>query len=156
MTLSNGMFSSNDEKHAAGFILNKLYLWKKFGKRGNITHGGHTELANMQKGYPLDKRGAIRPSCQKMNGKLVLIFKSTGEDHICALYESDAIDVGLNICNYYRSTVGLPSLDNYFKEMRDIPKEVSEKKDYRKLTEKEKRTEKYRRGIEKWMKDNDL
>ena len=45
----------------------------------------------MQKGYPPDKRGDVNSACQRMKNRLVLIFRSTGEDHICALNEEEAI-----------------------------------------------------------------
>lgn len=144
---------SNEERYAAGFVLNKLYTLRCFAKRKNIRHGRHTQLANMQKGYPPDMRGLINPVCQKMNDKLVLIFKSTGEDHICALNEDDAIEVGLQICNYYRKKSGLPQLNRFFKEMQEKESRDPVKKDYRKPSEKERRNREYLEKVKKWMQD---
>ncbi len=147
---------SNDVKLAAGFVLNKLYTKRYFGKRNNKRHGRHTELANMHKGYPPDKGGFIKTACDQMRGRLVLIFPSTGEDHICALYEDDAIKDGLEICNYFRKEKGLPPIDRYFKEMQEKKGGVLEKKTYRKLSEKEKRSKEYWEKIKKLGEDQNL
>lgn len=156
--MSDPLFSDNDEKHAAGFVLNKLYNSKCFGRRGNTKHNRHMQLDNMPKGYPyLDKRGLIKEVCLAMNGTVVLIFKSQAEDHICALHETDAMKVGLEICNFYRSKVGLPPLDAYFKELTITEEEEEASNEpYKKMTDKEKRTEEWRKKAEKWMKDQGL
>lgn len=137
--LPTEIHQSNDIKLAAGFVLNKLYTKRYFGRRNNKRHGRHTELANMQKGYPPDKGGFIKTACDQMRGKMVLIFPSTGEYHICALLEDDAIRRGLEICNYYRREYELPPLDMDLGEIQEKRTEVSEKKTYRKLREKRKK-----------------
>lgn len=151
--------STNDEFQAdeyfiEGFILNKLYTFRFFGKRGNIAHGGHTELANMPKGYPPKYKGLVIFVSKKMNGRYVLIFKSTGDDHICALNEDDAITEGLKICNSYREKVGLNPLSRRFEEIKN-PKPIDEAKEksYQKLTEKEKRAKAW---LEKWKSEQGL
>lgn len=92
--------------------------------------------------------------CRKMNGKYVLIFESTGEDHISALNEDNAIQEGLRICNEYRKKVGLPPLSRKFEEIKDPqPIDVSREtqaRPYRKLTDKEKRAKAW---LEKWRSE---
>jgi hypothetical protein len=149
----------DEERFAAGFILNKLYTLRCFARKGNISHGKHTELLNMPKGFPRGflKRGEDLVSvCRRMNGQLVLIFKSTGEDHICALLGGDAAKRGLELCNYYREKVGLPPLGDTFTEILRSAPEVREPEKYHRLTAKEKRNLEYRKGVEKWMKDEGL
>ena len=147
------VFSGEDEG-AAGFVLNKLYTLKCFAKRGNIRHGRHTELTNMPKGYLPECRGLVISVCRRMNNKLVLIFKSTGEDHICALNEEDALKVGLEICNRYRKKVELPPLDRCFKEI--LTSGHDEAKSHKAMTEKEKRNREYLERTKKWMADQGL
>ena len=145
----------SDEAYIQGFILNKLYTFRFFGKRSNITHGGHTELANMPKGYPPKYKGLVLSTAKRMNGNFVLIFKSTGSDHICALNEDDAIQEGLKICNSYRTKVGLNPLSRRFEEMKK-PRPIEESKEekpYQKLTEKERRAKAW---LEKWKKEQGL
>ena len=147
-------FSGDDEEAAAGFVLNKLYTLKCFAKRNNLRHGRHTELSNMQKGYPPDRRGQVNSACQRMKSRLVLIFRSTGEDHICALNEDEAIAEGLELCNRYRSSVGLPPLNRFFEEERrpaqDQPSEQKRESD------KERRSREYYEKMKKWMDDQGL
>lgn len=144
----------SDESYIQGFILNKLYTFRFFGKRGNISHGGHTELANMPKGYPPKHKGLVMSVAKRMNGKYVLIFKSTGSDHISALNEDDAIPEGLKICNSYRTKVGLAPLSRRFEEMKSPePIDKSKEKPYQKLTEKETRAKAW---LEKWKKEEGL
>lgn len=100
----------DDEDIVAGFILNKLYLGRYFGKRRNIKHGRHTEVTNMQKGYPPQHRGLFKKVIKFLeNIGLVITFPSTGEDHICAILDDEVIERGLPICNKYRLAVGLTS-----------------------------------------------
>lgn len=147
-------FSDGDEEVAAGFVLNKLYTLKCFAKRNNLRHGRHTELKNMQKGYPPDKRGHVNSACERMKNRLVLIFRSTGEDHICALNEDEAIAEGLELCNRYRNGVGLPSLNRFFEEdlrtTQERPPETGRESD------KERRSREYYEKTKKWMDDAGL
>jgi hypothetical protein len=145
-----------EEMFAAGFVLNKLYSLRLFARRGNITHGKHTELANMSKSYPPDRRGEVSSVCKKMNGKLILIFKSTRDDHICALLEDDALTVGLELCNRYRKKVWLPPLDRYFKELTAERPKDSGAAEYRRLTDKEKRNKEYLRRTKKMAEGQGL
>jgi hypothetical protein len=142
---------SDDEEAAAGFVLNKLYTLKCFAKRNNLRHGRHTELKNMQKGYPPDKRGHVNSACQRMKNRLVLIFHSTGEDHICALNEDEAIAEGLELCNKYRSSVGLPPLNRFFEEDRRPAREQSPGP--KRESDKERRSREYYERTKKWMDD---
>lgn len=147
-------FSDEEEEAAAGFVLNKLYALKCFAKRNNLTHGKHTELKNMQKGYPPDKRGHVNSACQRMKNRLVLIFRSTREDHICALNEDEAIAEGLELCNKYRSSVGLPSLNRFFEEEPQPARERLPEPG--RESDKERRSREYYKKMKKWMNDQDL
>ena len=147
-------FSDDEEEAAAGFVLNKLYTLKCFAKGNNLTHGRHTELKNMQKGYPPDKRGHVNSACQRMKNRLVLIFRSTREDHICALNEDEAIAEGLELCNRYRSNVGLPPLNRFFEEDRQPAQEQSSAP--KRESDKEKRSREYYERMKKWMDDQGL
>lgn len=144
-------FSSKEEELAAGFVLNKLYTMKCFARRNNLRHGRHTELRNMQKGYPPHKRGCVNSACQRMKNRLVLIFRSTGEDHICALLEEESITEGLELCNKYRESVGLPPLDRFFEESRAPA--VEEPPAAKPESEKERRSREYYERVRKWMED---
>lgn len=144
-------FSDEEEEAAAGFVLNKLYTLKCFARRNNLRHGRHTELKNMQKGYPPDKRGHVNSACQRMKNRLVLIFRSTGEDHICALNEAEAIAEGLELCNRYRSSVGLPPLNRFFEEDRRPAQEQAPGS--RQESDKERRSREYYEKMKKWLDD---
>ncbi|SRR6266705_3382901 len=147
-------FSDKEEEVAAGFVLNKLYTLKCFARRNNLRHGRHTESKNMQKGYPPDKRGYVNSACQRMKNRLVLIFRSTGEDHICALIEEEAIAEGLELCNRYRSTVGLPPLNRFFQEDREPAQE--QPPDARRESDKERRSREYYEKLRKRIGDESL
>jgi len=147
-------FSDKEEELAAGFVLNKLYTLKCFARRNNLRHGRHTESKNMQKGYPPDKRGYVNSACQRMKNRLVLIFRSTGEDHICALIEEEAIAEGLELCNRYRSTVGLPPLNRFFQEDREPAQE--QPPDARRESDKERRSREYYEKLRKRIGDESL
>jgi uncharacterized short protein YbdD (DUF466 family) len=147
-------FSDKEEESAAGFVLNKLYTLKCFAKRNNVRHGRHTELKNMQKGYPPNRRGYVNSACQRMKNKLVLVFRATGEDHICALNEDVAIAEGLQLCNRYRLGVGLPPLSRFFEEdRRPAPERPSETK---RESDKERRSREYYERMKKWMDEQGL
>ncbi len=103
----------------AGFILNKLYLGHYFAKPGNLKHGKHTEVDNMPKGYDTKQRGKFKRVIDDLKKQgLVLVFKSTGSEHICAILTNEAIERGLKLCNAYRKLVELPPLDRQFKELK--------------------------------------
>jgi hypothetical protein len=128
---------------------------KCFAKRNNLRHGRHTELKNMQKGYPPDKRGHVNSACQKMKNRLVLIFRSTGDDHICALNEDEALAEGLELCNRYRSSAGLPPLNRFFLE--DTAGQTQEQpSEQERESDKERRSREYYEKMKEWMDDKDL
>lgn len=103
----------------AGFILNKLYLGHYFAKPGNFKHGRHTEVDNMPKGYNSKHRGAFKKVINDLKKQgLVLVFKSTGSEHICAILTNEAVERGLKLCNAYRKLVELQPLDRQFKELK--------------------------------------
>jgi hypothetical protein len=147
-------FTDDEEETAAGFVLNKLYTLKCFAKRNNLRHGRHTELKNMQKGYPPDKRRHVNSASQRMKNRLVLIFRSTGEDHICALNEDEAIAEGLELCNRYRSSVGLPPLNRFFEEDRRPAQKPAPGP--KRESDKERRSREYYERMKKWMDDQGL
>jgi hypothetical protein len=106
-----------DDGHIRGFILNKLYMNKWWGRKSSGVHHGHTSVDNLPKGYPREHRGKFREIVKKMRRStenLIIVFPSAGEEHVCA--NLDQVDRGLELCNRYRETVGLPPLDRRFKE----------------------------------------
>jgi len=148
----SGYFSTPEEEYAAGFVLNKLYTLKYFGRAGNISHNGHTQLTNMMKSFPKDRRGTILKVCDRMKNRLVLIFKSDGEDHICALHETESMRVGLIIANNFRKQVGLPPLDKFLKEADETLPVQPTSIVYVPLTDKERRSKVYyEKNIKKWV-----
>jgi hypothetical protein len=130
----------DEERFVAGFVLNKLYTLRCFARKGS--HGKHTELLNIPKGFPKGLlKGAVGviSTCRRMNGNLVIIFKSTYEDHVCALIEANAIRAGLLLCNYYRERVRLRPFDDSLREVIEDAREDKKEEDYRKLSEEEER-----------------
>ena len=89
-----------------------------------------------------------------MKNRLVLIFRSTREDHICALNEDEAIAEGLDLCNRYRSTVGLPPLNRFFEE--DISRAPKRPPDSKRESDKERRSREYYEKMKKWMDEEGL
>jgi len=89
-----------------------------------------------------------------MKNRLVLIFHSTGEDHICALNEEEAIAEGLELCNGYRSSVSLPPLNRFFEEERGQARERPP--DARRESDKERRSREYYKKMKKWIDDAGL
>ena len=73
----------------------------------------------MPKGYNHKYRGNFKKVIQDLkSGGLVLVFKSTGSEHICAILTNEAVIIGLTYCNKYRRSVELPPLDRQFKELK--------------------------------------
>jgi hypothetical protein len=154
--LEGRLFSDPDEEFVAGYIMNKLYFHKYFGRKGNKSHNKHTEIINAGKGLPPEYRGKINKVCRKMAGVTVLLFKATGEDHICALVEKEAMAIGLPLANRYREAVGLHPLNEFLVEIEDEPS-VSKPASYTRLTDKERRSkEYYEKKIRKWADDKGL
>ena len=110
----------SDESYIAGFILNKLTPLDSLERGATFRMAGILAFANMPKGYPPKYKGLVISVSEKMNGKYVLIFKSTKSDNICALNEDNAIQEGLKICNSYRVKVGLNSLSRRFEEIKNL------------------------------------
>lgn len=105
-----------DDRHVKGFILNKLYLGGYFARRGR--HGKHTSVDNLPKGYPLKHRGKFPEITDELRREgFVIVLPSGGEKHVCAVLDSEKIEEGLRLCNAYRGAVGLPPLDERFREI---------------------------------------
>jgi hypothetical protein len=100
-----------DDTHIKGFILHKLYIGMYFAKPGKKHHGKHTSVKNLPKGYPSEHRGKFSGYIKQLRtAGLIVLFPSCGEDHVCAVLDPDLVDVGLNLVNAYRQSVGLPPL----------------------------------------------
>ena len=112
--------SFDDETILAGFMLNKLYLGHYFARPNNLTHGRHTDVDNMPKGYDPKNKGNFKKVIRNLEkAGLVVVFPSAGSKHICAILTNEAITIGLRYCNAYRKLVSLHSLDKEFKELYD-------------------------------------
>ncbi len=115
--------SVDDDDIIAGFILNKLYLGHYFAKPGNLKHGKHTEVDNMPKGYSPKYHGQFKKVINYLKKQgLVLVFKSTESDHICAILTNEAVERGLKLCNRFRKIGELPPLDKQFNELKESKK----------------------------------
>lgn len=145
----------DERRFVAGFVMWKLYHNKCFARRKSAKHGKHIQLSSLPTGLT-PGRGDPIYMAREMNGKTVKIFKSTGDDHVCALLDDDAIKAGLDLCNYYLKNVGLPLLDKSFHEMIEEKKAEEKREEYHKLTDKEKRNKEYLERMKKWMKDEGL
>jgi hypothetical protein len=107
-----------DDDHIRGFILNKLYTLGLWGRRSSGVHHGHTNVDNLRKGYPQKYRDKFPKIIKRMKSnaqQLIMVFPSTGEEHVCA--NLDQVEQGLILCNKYREAVGLPPLNEQFKEV---------------------------------------
>lgn len=107
-----------DDDHIRGFILSKLYTYGLFGRSSTGLHHGHTSVDNLPKGYPPEHRGKFPKLVKRMKRRaeqLIIVFPSTGEDHVCA--NLDQVERGLMLCNKYREAVKLPPLDRQFREV---------------------------------------
>ncbi len=145
-----------DNRFVAGFILNKLYQGRCYARRKSSKHGKHIRLSSLPTGLLPEKGDAIFVAKQ-LNGNLIKIFKATGDDHVCALLDNDAVEAGLVLCNYFRQQVRLPPLDRMFREaLQQAQKEEAKEEEYRKLTDKEKRNKEYLERVKKWAVDEGL
>jgi hypothetical protein len=145
----------NEDRFLAGFILNKLYTERRFARKSTGQHRGHIRLTSLRTSLP-PGHGDVERIARRMNKRLVLIFKNEGTDQICAYIDKDAVEEGLPLCNYYRTSpeVKLPPLDKTFKEMLEhAPVEEEKKEEPRKLTEKEKRNKAYLERTKKIMNE---
>jgi len=107
-----------DDDHIRGFILNKLYMLGLLGRASTGRHLGHTSVDNLPKGYSPKYRGRFPRVVDRMRRpaeQLIIVFPSAGEEHVCA--NLDQVDRGLELCNGYRESVGLPPLDRRFREL---------------------------------------
>ena len=107
-----------DDDHIKGFILNKLYLMGLLGRLSTGVHNRHTSIDNLPKGYPPKHRKKfpkIIKEMKRQTEQLIIVFPSTGEEHVCA--NLDRVNRGLELCNKYRQSVGLPQLDRQFREV---------------------------------------
>ncbi|MGA2199366.1 MAG: hypothetical protein ABSG45_05455 [Nitrososphaerales archaeon] len=147
--------SEPDDSYVAGFILNKLYYQRCFARRKGAKHGKHIQLSSLQSGLPPGTGNAIKLA-EKMDGVTIKIFKSTNDDHVCALIDEDAIALGLPTCNYFRERTGQKPFGKDFKEMVEAQQGEAKKDEFRKLTEKEKRNKAWREKTEQWWGDKDL
>lgn len=111
------ILKEGDDDHIKGFIINKLYLdgcWIRPGGK----HGKHTSIDNLPKGYSPRYRGKFKGIIKELKKEgLICPYPSTKEEHICAVLNPALIDVGLRLCNAYRKAVGLPPLDQGFREI---------------------------------------
>lgn len=100
-----------EERHIQGFILHKLYIGGYWGK-------GHTNIKNIPKGYYDKHKGKFSKQIRELKRiGLVRIFPHGGEEHVCAVLDPAKIEVGLELVNNYRISVGLPPLDIRFREI---------------------------------------
>ena len=109
-----------DDDHIRGFILHKLYLWGMWSRISTGVHHKHTSVDNLPKGYPLKYRRQFPKIIKKMKRRseqLIIVFSSTGEEHVCANIEQ--FDRGLELCNKYRESGGLPPLDRQLRAIMD-------------------------------------
>jgi hypothetical protein len=108
------------ETHIKGFIMNKLYLGGWFAKKGKKHHGKHTNVKNLPKGYPPKYRGKFKQVVKDLKkAGLIIVFPSCGENHVCAVLNPELVDIGLQLANAYRQSVGLPLLpDNLSKALK--------------------------------------
>ena len=77
-------------------------------------------LTICQKGIPLKYRRQFPKIIKKMKRRseqLIIVFSSTGEEHVCANIEQ--FDRGLELCNKYRESSGLPPLDRQLRAIMD-------------------------------------
>lgn len=107
-------------EHIRGFIMNKLYMGGYFAKIGKKHHGKHTSTKNLPRGYPLKHRGEFPREVKALRrAGLILVFPSGKEKHVCAVRAPNIIDIGINLANAYRQSVGLPPLNkNFMKAIR--------------------------------------
>ena len=112
------LLKEGEDDHIRGFILNKSYTMGLFGRLSTGRHNRHTSIDNIPKGYPPKHRRKFRKIINEMKRpaeQLIIVFPSTGERHVCA--NLDQVERGLELCNRYRQSVGLPPLDKQFREI---------------------------------------
>jgi hypothetical protein len=102
---------SQKERLLAGFILNKLWIYRYWCGIGRRQHLGHTPLQNLPKGRPRNEAGGVQAVAKKLRRwGFINIFSATGDKHVCACRATEIIREGLVVVNEYRSTVGLAPL----------------------------------------------
>jgi len=108
-----------DPEHIRGFILNKLYTLRCWVRPGGRPRG-HISLSDLPKGYPKRFRGLFPKQVDILRRMgLVVTFPHAGdaEPHISAVLDPEALERGLEICNAYRESVGLPPLNRSLREL---------------------------------------
>ena len=99
------------QTHIKGFIMYKLYWGCYFAKPGKKHHGKHMNIKSLPKGYRNQHRGKFPKLIEDLRKEgLILVFPSCGEHHVCAVLDSDLVDIGLQLANVYLQSVGLPLL----------------------------------------------
>ena len=99
------------ERLLAGFILNKLWIYRYWCGEGRRQHLGHTPLQNLHKGLPRSEAGGVQAVAKKLRRwGFINIFSATGDKHVCACRATEIIREGLVLVNEYRSSVGLTPL----------------------------------------------
>ncbi len=109
-----------DDNHIRGFILSKLYLYGMWGRISTGKHNKYMSVRNLRKGYDPKYHQKFPDIIKKMKSRaeeLIMVFPSTGDQHICANIEK--FNRGLELCNQFRVSIDLPPLDRQLKEIMD-------------------------------------
>lgn len=102
---------SGKERILAGFILNKLYIYKYWCGRRGRHHLGHTAIENLTRGRPRSDAGDIYAVAKRLRRwGFLQFFRAARKKHVCASRADEAIRMGLIIANEFRSSVNLPPL----------------------------------------------
>jgi hypothetical protein len=99
------------ERFLAGFILDKLWVYRYWCGEGTRQHLGHTSIRNLPKGLPKSDAGDVLDVADKLRKLGFIAFISaTGDTHVCASRASDIIDEGLVVVNEFRVQKGMQPL----------------------------------------------
>lgn len=100
------------ERFLAGFILNKLWVYRYWCGEGRRPHLGHTSLQNLPKGRPRNEAGAILSAAHRLRRfGFIMVFSATGDRHVCASRAPEILREGLILVNEFRVATGLPALN---------------------------------------------
>lgn len=95
------------ERFYAGFILNKLWIYRYWCGEGRRQHLGHTSLRNLPKGRATSDAEDILSVAERLRRfGFIMIFISTGDKHVCASRAPYIIKEGLILVNEFRSATG--------------------------------------------------